>query len=176
MPEITKTSNFRHSPLKIAVAVSENSGEDENEDLMGVITEKEREILLCVLGEDQYLALQLELVKAPFVQGAGTNAQQEYVDLVQGVSGTLWQGLGPLLDNYIYCHWLHEDEVKATVIGTGKGKPKGLSIADNSSKYVARWNIFVDAVYELREYLEDSSFFDLPDDFPYFETGNSLGI
>lgn len=173
---ITTTSRFTEEPLKIATAVNENAGAVENEGLVNVIKENERLLLKQVLGDTQYAALLTELGKTPFTPGAPEAAGQEYVDLVEGTSDGLWEGLRPMLDNFIFCAWLRETEVVTTMVGSGKGKSQGFTIADNSSKFTMRWNIFVEKLYDLWEYLGDSGDFERPSDFPYYETVNSLGL
>lgn len=154
--------------------MNESAGADSNPGLTNMISESERYLLPLLLGQDQYDTLQAELAKTPFTEGAGEAADQVYVDLVNG-SGS-WQGIRPLLSNYIFCRVLEETEVKVTMVGSGKGKTQGFTIADNSAKFVRRWNIFVGETLDLKEYLEDSGTLDLPEDYPEFETLNSLGL
>lgn len=174
MADITSINDYTDEPVKIPQAVNESSGVDENAGLKAVIAEREREILKKVLGDTQYATLQTELGKLPFNPQSGTNADQVYIDLVNG-TGT-WQGLKPMLTNYVFCGWVRETEIKLNATGPGKGRSEGFSAADYSSKFVGRWNVFVDMLGELKEYLESSGDLELPDDFPQHEYQNSLGL
>ena len=158
MPNITIISSFTSEPLKIPVAVNESAGVDNNAGLDKVITESERKLLKRILGDAQYAQLQTELGKLPFNTQAGTNADQNYIDLVNGTGS--WQGLRPMLDNFIFCAWLKATEVTLTHIGSGKGQTQGFSVADNSGKYVDRWNMFVDEYEEVLAYISESDFFE----------------
>ena len=176
MTNITTVDRFINEPLKIPNAVSENSGESSNSGLESIISEFEKYLLLEALGAAQYVQLQAALLKTPFTTGAAEAAPQEFIDLVEGTTDMTWEGLRPLLDNFIFCAWLRESEVVVTAIGSGKGKAEGFTIADNSAKYASRWNLFISKLDAFRDYLRDSEELDLPDSFPYFETVNSLGI
>lgn len=174
MLNVTSISAFIDEPYKIPNAVNESAGADSNAGLNAIISEAEKGILPELLGQDQYDTLQTELNKLPFNPQSGVNADQVYVDLVNGDG--VWQGIRPLLTNFIFCMWLEETEVRLTMVGSGKGKSQGFTVADNSSKYVKRWNTFVSEVEELCEYLDDSGDLELPDEYPTYETQNSLGI
>lgn len=174
MPNITKTSSFENEPVKIAVAVNESAGVDENAGLDAVITENERRILLMALGRDQYNTLQTELGKLPFNTQSGDNADQVYIDLVNGKDE--WPGLAPMLDNYIYCAWLRATEITVTAVGAGKGVPKGYNPSSLASDFSDRWNVFVDAYEDLITYLEDSDTLEVPKMRHWFEYNNSLGL
>lgn len=174
MANITTISSFTEEPIKIPNAVNESAGVDDNAGLVKVITESERKILKELLGDDQYATLQVELTKTPFTAGAAEAAQAEYVDLVNG-SGA-WQGLRPMLENYIFCAWLRATEIRLLMIGSGKGKTQGFEIADNSSKFAERWNCFVADYEAALEYIADSEFFEYEVAETYYETINSLGL
>lgn len=175
MPNITSISDFTAPPVYIPQAVNESAGVDVSAGLDAVIDENEAIILKEALGDDQYETLQTELGKLPFDPQSGANADQVYVDLVNG-SGA-WSGIRAMLKNFVYCAWVREEEVKLSAIGTGKGRAEGFTIADFSSKYVGRWNLFIDDLYKLEEYLELSETLIVPDDFPYgYEHKNSLGL
>lgn len=176
MPNITTIDRFTDPPVKIPEAVNESAGVDENAGLEAVITEQERIILKEALGKDQYAVLQVELTKKPFNPASPDDALPEYVELVLGSTDEVWQGLHPMLDNFIFCAWMRESEVKTMAIGSGKGRVEGFTQADNSSKFAQRWNVFVSNLSDLREYLEESVDFELPSEFPYYETTNSLGL
>jgi len=173
---ITKASDFTAEPIKIPHAVSQDAGVSGNADLTGVIVENERDLLIKLLGETQYFSLQTELAKLPFTEGASETASTIYVELVNGKANTSWEGLRAILKNYIFCKWLEVDEISNLVTGTGKGETEGFTVADNSAKYVSRWNIFVEKYNQLTEYLGDSADLDQPEKYPYFDFKNSLGI
>jgi hypothetical protein len=175
MPNITTISSFTSEPLKIPVAVNESAGIDNNAGLDKVITESERKLLKSILGDAQYAQLQTELSKLPFNPQSGSNADQNYIDLVNG-SG-IWQGIRPMLDNFIFCAWLKATEVTLTHIGSGKGQTQGFTVADNSGKYVDRWNIFVDEYEDVLDYISKSDFFEYEiQENPFdFLTGDQKG-
>lgn len=174
MPNITTISSFTQEPLKIPNAVNESAGVDDNAGLDKVISENERNILREALGDAQYAALQTELTKRPFVPGSDEDAAPEYIDLVNG-SGA-WAGLSEMLENYIFCAWLKTTEVRQTMVGSGKGKTQGFTVADNSSKYIERWNIFVDYYGDLMTFISDSEFFEYEMQENDYEYLNSLGL
>jgi len=176
MKTITTSTRFVAEPVKIPNAVNESAGVDDNAGLNNIIEESERDILIEALGKTQYAAYQTALDQLPFNPAAVSNAPQEYIDLVNGTSDGLWEGLHPLLDNYIFCQWLKATEVKLTMVGSGKGKSQGFSVADNSSKFTERWNKFVEKLQELKVFLGDSIDLEVPEDFPCYETTNSLGL
>lgn len=176
MPNITSISDFTAPPLAIPLAINESAGVDTNSGLTAVITEQEAILLKKVLGDDQYETLQTELGKLPFNPQSGANADPVYIELVNG-SGA-WNGIRPMLRNFVFCAWAREDEVKWNAVGPGKGKAEGFTVADFSSKFVERWNLFVDELYKLEEYLEASETLVLPEDFPYddYDYENSFGL
>ena len=176
MNTITTTSRFANEPVKIPAAVNENAGESKNTGLDNVIQKSERKLLREALGDTQYAALQDALGKEPFTVGSSETADDAYIELVNGSSDSLWEGLRPLLDNFIYCEWMRVVEVKLNHVGSGKGKSQGFSVADNSSKFAENWNTFVEKLCELEEYLGDAIELERPEDFPVYETVNSLGL
>lgn len=174
MPNITITSNFLNEPIKIPNAVNESAGVNDNGGLDKIITENERTLLREILGDVQYATLQEELEKTPFVSGAAQAADQNYIDLVNG-SG-VYQGLVPMLENFIFCAWLKTTEITQTMVSSGKGKTQGFTVADNSSKYVERWNIFVKEYEDVMDFIAASDFFEYQIQDRYYENKNSLDL
>jgi len=175
MPNITTISSFVDEPLKISTAVNESAGVDNNSGLDKVITETERRVLKKVFGDAQYVLIQAELGKRPFNYGSNVDADQAYIDLVNGAGS--WQGLRPMLENAIFCEWLEVTEITQTAVGSGKGKTQGFTVADNSAKYVKRWNIFVDEYEDLLDYLSKSEVFEyeIQQDVSKFLRGENSG-
>ncbi len=174
MLNITTSSDYLTYPNYIPLAVSEAAGVDVNENLDALISNSEETVLLLMLGEVQYTELQTELSKLPFNPQSDSNALQYWIDFVNG-SGA-WKGIRQLLKDYIYCEFLREDEVQKLQIGVGKGTAEGFTQASLSSKYAIRWNVMVSALEKTKEYLEDSADLEVGEDFPCWETVNSLGI
>lgn len=176
MKLLTNISNFTEYPLYVANAVNESAGVGGDGYLGDIISKNEPKILKEVLGNEQFAILQTELTKGPFSPGSSEQALPEYVELVNGSSDYSWQGLRAMLDNYIFCAHLRATEVKQNFAGAGKGKTKGFTIADNSSLFAQSWNLFVENLCDLGEYLETSDDLDRPSTFPNYETENSLGL
>ena len=174
MPNITISSNFTDEPIKIPNAVNESAGVNDSGGVDKIITENERILLKEILGDVQYTTLQEELAKTPFNSGAAQAADQNYVDLVNG-SGA-YQGLVPMLDNFIFCAWLEATEITQTMVSSGKGKTQGFTVADNSSKYVRRWNRFVEEYEAVMDYIATSDFFEYQIPDRYYENKNSLDL
>ena len=160
MPNITNTTDFQAGELKIPNAVSQNAGEGVNGDLQAIIDKHEKKVLLAVLGKTQYDMLQTELADLG-------NAEQYWQDLVN-------DHLKQMLQNYIYCKWLRFDEVKLTTVGAGKGQADGYGQSDTNTKYVERFNEFVDMFWDLEEFLTDSDDLEKGDDFPTVQYANTL--
>lgn len=160
MPNITLTTDFQKGELKIPNAVSQNAGEGINGDLQAIIDKYEKKVLLAVLGKSQYDVLQTKLDDLE-------NAEQYWQDLVNDY-------LKDLLTNYIYCQWLKFDYVKLSTVGAGKGKSEGYQLSDTDSKYVDRFNEFVDWFWKLEEHLRESENLEIPDDFPMVHYANTI--
>ena len=62
------------------------------------------------------------------------------------------------------------------MVGSGKGKTQGFTVGDNSSKFVERWNVFVDEYEDLLEFIADSEFFETEIQEDEYEYVNSLGL
>lgn len=167
MANIVIASDFTKGELKIPNAVSLNASEGVNGDLQAIIDKYEKKTLLAVLGKDQYDALQLELAKQPFTEGASETAATHWQTLVNDY-------LKDLLLPYIYCKWLRFDEVKLSTVGPGKGKADGFGQSDTNIKYIERFNEFVDSLNELKEHLTDTEQFSVSDDFPCAYYANTL--
>lgn len=177
MPNIITATYFTDkAELLIPNAISGNAGEGLNKKLQSIIDKYERMILLEILGSDQYNVLQGELNKLPFNSQAVTSATIEHQRLVNGYEE--WQGLKPLLGNYIYCFWMRSDEIKVGTVGSGKGQKQGYTIADRSSEYAERWNDFIKELSDTMDYLELSPDFEVSGEFPYgkYKMTNSLGF
>jgi len=177
MPNIITATYFTDkAELTIPNAISGNVGEGLNKKLQSIIDKYERMILLELLGGDQYNILQGELDKLPFNSQAVEAADTAHQRFVNGYED--WQGLKPLLGNYIYCFWMRSDEIKVGTVGSGKGKKQGFTIADRSSEYAERWNDFIIELEDTLEYLEASPDFEVSEDFPYdkYVMTNTLGF
>ena len=177
---ILTPSYFTQGEIEIPNAVSGNAGEGINADLQAIIDKYERELLLMALGYDQYTTLQAELLKEPFVSGAGSTAAQEWIDLVNGKDE--WKGLKRILGDFIYCMYLRFDEITYTTTGAGKANVQNHTVVDYNQKYVERWNELVywwQEGYEedtsLREFLSETSGLSA-DKFHYFKYENSFGL
>lgn len=172
---ITVPSDYQVGDTKIPNAVSKNAGEPENLDLSYIISKHERELLLSLLGEAQYLVLDEELEKLPFTSGAVESAATEWVRMVNGYGD--WIGLKSLCKNYVYCHYLRFMEVSVTTTGAGKSSVKNHSVTDYNQKYVERWNELTDWVNDdLPKFYEATDGLDEPDDYPVFEYENQFGL
>lgn len=176
MSQVTTYKDYLAEPVRIPNLVNQSAGVATNDDFESIRNEYERKILREVLGDAQYVSLQAELLKQPFVKTAQDVAPTAYVDLVEGSTDETFTGLRELLKNYVFCQWLRITETKNLILGPGKGKSAGFSYADNGPKYADRWNSFVEVLDELREYLDESTDFELPDDFPEYETENRFGL
>lgn len=172
---ITAPSDYQVGDTKIPNAVSKNAGEPENLDLSYIISKYERELLLRLLGEAQYLTLLDELEKLPFTSGAVESASTEWVNMVNGYGD--WIGLKSLCKNYVYCNYLRFMEISVTTTGAGKPGVKNHTVTDYNQKYVERWNELANwANNDLPEFYEATEGLDKPDDYPCFELENQFGF
>ena len=165
MPEIVRVSDFEQGYFKIPNAVSGVPGEGLGGDLDGIIEKYEKDVLLRALGITQYDELQTAL-------GDLDNADQKWQDLVRG-SGK-WEGLKALIMPYVFCMDLRFKEVRLSTVGSGKGKAKAHTVADNNQRYVEAWNEFVDrycgevdSQTSLHDFLSDTDGLDVSE-FDYF--------
>jgi hypothetical protein len=159
MATILSILDFRYGETKVPKAVSQNAGEEGNQDLKELIEKYEPQILMEFFTDADY---------AVFVTKIGDkDAEQYWLDLING-SGK-WLGLKPLLKYYIFCKWLEFDDVKLTVVGAGKGKAKSFTRASVSGKYTSRWNDFVDQACCLEEYLRGQDDIEITCNFPKYE-------
>jgi len=147
MPSIVQPSDFTSGPLRIPNAVSGNVGEAENADLVAIIAQSEKEVLLMALGKTQYEAFQTALETDP----------------VASPYDGLYDKVKELLPYFIYCAWLRFAEVNLTTVGAGKGDAQGQTQADINLRFVTAWNNFVRLYSEidgheqsLLEYLQET--------------------
>ena len=130
MSKIVAVTDYEKYPYKIPGAVSVNSGEGANADLQAVLDEYEIRFLYDVLGKvqgDQFYAALDDIA----------NAEQRWKDLLQGKDE--YPGMKPIIQPYIYCYWLRQDEIRLTNSGAGKPKVKGHYLADYNQKFVDAW-------------------------------------
>lgn len=127
---IITPQHFEKGSLKMPNVTPDPNGSDYIDDLQSVIDEKEREILIDGLGFELYTTLSNEYADLD-------NASQEIKDLVNGKSYTLdgmkvrYEGLTPLLSNYIYYHFLND---KTDVFSTmGIERPDAINSMSVSS-------------------------------------------
>lgn len=166
---ITVPQDYLNGDTKIPNAISKNAGEPENLDLVSTIDKYERELLLSVLGDTQYDELETQLAIVPF-----TDALQIYQDLVNGKGA--WIGLKLLCKNYVYCKYLEFLEVSVTTTGAGKSIVKNHSVTDYNQKYVLRWNEYIDWLYDLELFLENTDGLEKTDNYPHATYKNQFGI
>lgn len=168
MANMVSTSDFEKGEVKIPNAVSQNAGEGSNGDLQYLIDKYEKEMVLALLGPDQYTVLQGHLADID-------NAPEPWKTLVQG-DGLLWGGLKSMATKYVYCKWLVFDDVKVTSAGKGKIKAKNLTPVSPEVKFVDRWNELVRDSWKLSEYILDNDGIEKGENFPCWEFKNSLGL
>lgn len=161
---IVAPSDFSKGDFFIPNAVSLNSGEAVNENLLSIIEKYEGELLLNVLGREQYDDFVKELPwimlreygqdyldefgldlddseenlygSTPKLEDSIT--EEDYRELIFGDGQ-----LRLLVQSYVYCKWLEKDEVKEGVVAFGKLNADAVNTGDNSKRYVDRWNEFV---------------------------------
>lgn len=194
---IVAPSDFSKGDFYIPNAASLNSGEATNEGLLAIIEKYEGELLLNVLGKDQYDDLVLEL---PWIMLREYG--QDYLDefdldlddseenlygstpkLVDSISEELYKelifGAGQLrllVQSYVYCKWIEKDEIKEGTVAWGKLNADGVNTGDVSKKYVDRWNEFVYLYkYQTYLYLSETPEFDIAFDL-YDQNTASFGV
>lgn len=167
MPSIVQLTDFESGPLRIPNAVSGNAGEAANADLLEVIAQSEKEVLLGALGKTQYDAFQAAMAVEPLVE--------PYLSLKAQVT--------PMLKYFIFCAWLRYDEVNYTTVGGGKGSAQGQTMADLNSRFVYAWNNFVRLYCEidgiepsLYEYLRDTDGLSEADFRFSYQYANQFGL
>jgi hypothetical protein len=75
-------------------------------------------------------------------------------DQIYVVSGSIYTG--PVA-NYVYHHWLKDQQSQTTGIGSVKPKPEGGEVVSNKGKIIANWNRMVDMIENLRIWVDDNS-------------------
>lgn len=190
---IVAPSDFSKGDFFIPNAVTLNSGEAVNEGLLSIIEKYEGELLLNVLGKEQYDDLNKEL---PWImlREYGQDYLDEFCieldDTTENLYGSTPKLINPiseedyrelifgagklrlLVQSYVYCKWLEKDEVKEGVVAFGKLNADSVNTGDNSKKYVDRWNEFVYLYkYSTFPFLSESILFDTV--FDYQEQFNS---
>lgn len=174
MATITTPLDYTIGDTKIPNAVTGNPGEGLNGDLAYLIEKSERSLLVDCLGYDAFVQLQDELLKSPFVPEAVEVADDLWVHLVNG-NGE-WQGIKPIVKNYVYCQWTRESEITVTTTGAGKSKVRLMHVTDFNQKYVMRWNEFVRQISDLSEYLSETEGLEMGRCYPSFRFENQFGL
>ncbi len=75
-------------------------------------------------------------------------------DQIYVVSGSIYTS--PVA-NYVYNHWLGDQQSQTTGIGSVKPKPESGELVSNKSKIIANWNRMVDMIIVLRKWLDDNA-------------------
>lgn len=168
MANLLTPSDFSSGETKIPNAVSLNAGEGQNKDLADLITKYEKKMILILLGETQYTALQ------DHIEDPG-NAPEPWKSLMLG-DGFFFEGLKAMAKRYVYCQWLVFDDVTVTSAGKGKKKAQALEMASPVQKYVDRWNELVDDSVRLRDFISSQEELEIWEEFPDWSYKNSLGL
>lgn len=119
---------------------TEPNSEGNNQELVEAIEIFEPECLVTVLGYSLYEELKPELLKQPFVPGAGETADQKWIDLVNGTGQ--WQGLKKVTVPYIFYMFLQNDNESYTGVGVAQENPKGAERVSARNKAVKAWREF----------------------------------
>lgn len=141
---LTKTSDFKglyYVPNAIDVAPDSNLTGNSTE-LSDFIEIYEVECLDMLLGYELSQLLQPELLKEPFVPGAGDTADAKWVDLVNGKDN--YRGLRECLISYIFYNFYKNDYEQYTGIGTKKLESNGSVETSVRPRAVKAWRQLYD--------------------------------
>lgn len=199
-------SHFTEGDLFIPNAIPLDTDVEQNSDLWALIVRHERELLQNILGDqyedhlkvvdhvvydwygNTYLTDGCNILKT---EDGKLLVTDDVVEHAYGVSGDLetqitraqWAelyfGKGQLqrcVKLYVYCKWLEKDEIKEGVVGYGRIESDGLTVTDNSQKYVNRWNEFVHVYYnDTRHFLSKNPHFNTATTY-YNRQNSSFGF
>lgn len=108
--------------------------------LQGTIDVEEKNVLVELLGWELYSLLLPELDKKPFNPSSGDDADQIWIDLVNGKDN--YRGMKDLLVGYIFFQFLKTDNEHYSTVGIHLETSDTSTRADESSKAVANWRKF----------------------------------
>lgn len=156
---VVDNTYFQREPLYIPETSSINVAEPGDAAVLENNVERfinihEPELLIQALGITEYNAILDALTKTPFDPGAGSAADQKYIDLITGHTYTKdgieyrFEGLrgrekNSFVAHYIYCMYLKNDQTKYTSIGTILPKAKNALPATRTSRFIKSWQEFM---------------------------------
>lgn len=126
--------------------------------LNGEIEYKEKELLISILGYDQYIELSQQFIEVAGVWYWIDTPLQKWVDLVDGKGN--WKGLRytiggnkiSLIANYIFCHYLEQDYSTYTTTGVVILDSANSTLVNPIQKITIAWNDFVRQLNGLNRY------------------------
>lgn len=142
--------------------------------LNGEIEYKEKELLISILGYEQYIELSQQFIERAGIWYWIDTPLQKWVDLVDGKDS--WKGFRytiggnkiSLIANYIFCHYLEQDYSTYTTTGVVISDSANSTLVNPTQKITIAWNDFVRQLNGICNYNNIN--------YPFSFNGTSLNV